>query len=208
MSTQKKRAYDSTSRKASAELTKGRIINAAKSLFAKKGFEQVTIEEIAELAGVSAPTIYAVYQSKKGVLLAVLDDALSAEKFDELYWKSVHDDSPEKRIRTKARLSRLLYDAEKERLSLLHGASAIDPIFKDLEKEMEERRYRRQEEGIKMLFDDRHLKDHLTFAEARDILWVFTGRDLYRMLVVERGWTSDEYEKWIGESLIRELLKQ
>lgn len=207
MSTQKKRAYDSTSRKASAELTKGRIINAAKSLFAKKGFEQVTIEEIAELAGVSAPTIYAVYQSKKGVLLAVLDDALSAEKFDELYWKSVHAESPEKRLKTKAHLSRLLYDAEKERLSLLHGASAIDPIFKDLEKEMEERRYRRQEEGVKMLFEDGQLRDHLTLAEARDILWVFTGRDLYRMLVVERGWTSDEYEKWVGESLIRELLK-
>lgn len=208
MSTPKKRAYNSTSRKASAELTKGRIINAAKSLFTKKGFEQVTIEEIAELAGVSAPTIYAVYQSKKGVLLAVLDDALSAEKFDELYWKSVQDESPEKRLKTKAHLSRLLYDAEKERLSLLHGASAIDPIFKDLEKEMEERRYRRQEEGIKMLFDDGHLKDHLTLAEARDIFWVFTGRDLYRMLVVDRGWSSDDYEKWIGESLIRELLKQ
>lgn len=208
MATHKKRAYDSTSRKASAELTKGRIIFAAKDLFVKKGFERVTIEEIAEVAGVSAPTVYAVYQSKKGVLLAVLDDALSAEKYDELYWKSVHEESPIKRLKTKAHLSRVLYDAEKERLSLLHGASAIDPIFKDLEKEMEERRYRRQEEGIRNLFEEGHLKDGLKLTEARDILWAFTGRDLYRMLVVERGWSSDDYEKWITESLIRELLKK
>ncbi|CRX37559.1 TetR/AcrR family transcriptional regulator [Estrella lausannensis] len=207
MSIQKKRAYDSTSRKAAAELTKGRIIDAAKSLFGKKGFEKVTIEEIAEVAGVSAPTVYSVYLSKKGVLLAVLDDALAAERYDELYWKSIHGDSPEKRLMTNTRLARVLYDAEKERLSLLHGSSAIDPVFKDLEKEMEERRYRRQEEVVKALFEGGYLKDRLTLADARDILWVFTGRDIYRMLVVERGWTSDQYEKWIGESLIRELLK-
>ena len=52
MTVKKKRAYDSTSRKASAELTKGRILKAAQTLFMNKGFEKVTIEEIAESAGV------------------------------------------------------------------------------------------------------------------------------------------------------------
>ena len=34
----------------------------------------------------------------------------------------------------------------------------------------------------------------LVMAKAHDILWAFTGRDMYRMLVIEQGWSSDEYE--------------
>jgi hypothetical protein len=34
---------------------------------------------------------------------------------------------------------------------------------------------------------------------------MYTGRDIYRMLVLERAWSSDEYEKWLARSLIHEL---
>ena len=44
--------------------------------------------------------------------------------------------------------------------------------------------------------------------EARDIIWALTGRDLYRMLVLERGWSSNDYEKWLGNMLAQILLKQ
>ncbi|MEM9103942.1 MAG: hypothetical protein AAGB12_16660 [Pseudomonadota bacterium] len=42
--------------------------------------------------------------------------------------------------------------------------------------------------------------------KARDILWTFTGRDFYRMLVVERKWSPDEYEKWLSNMLINTLV--
>jgi hypothetical protein len=41
---------------------------------------------------------------------------------------------------------------------------------------------------------------------ARDALWTLTGRETYRMLVITRGWTPDQYEKWLGDTLIRTLL--
>jgi hypothetical protein len=41
---------------------------------------------------------------------------------------------------------------------------------------------------------------------TRDILWVFIGRDIYRMLVIEQGWTSEEYEKWLAELLVNTLI--
>ena len=46
-----------------------------------------------------------------------------------------------------------------------------------------------------------------SIKKARDILWAFTGRDMYRMLVMEQGWTSDEYEKWLAQLLATTLIK-
>jgi len=34
----------------------------------------------------------------------------------------------------------------------------------------------------------------------------YTGRDVYRMLVLERGWSSDEYESWLAATLIKALM--
>jgi hypothetical protein len=36
---------------------------------------------------------------------------------------------------------------------------------------------------------------------------MFTGRDIYRMFVLERGWTSDAYEEWLANTLIQTLTK-
>lgn len=47
---------------------------------------------------------------------------------------------------------------------------------------------------------------NLDSAKARDILWALTGRDMYRMLVIEQGWSSDEYEKWLTQLLINTLI--
>jgi hypothetical protein len=37
---------------------------------------------------------------------------------------------------------------------------------------------------------------------------MYTGRDVYRMLVLERGWSSDEYEGWLAETLIKALMER
>ena len=73
MSNTKKRAYYSTGRKAKAEETKKRILKEAKSLFKGEGFELVTLEKIAKAAEVSSQMIYLLFQSKRGLLAALMD---------------------------------------------------------------------------------------------------------------------------------------
>jgi hypothetical protein len=34
---------------------------------------------------------------------------------------------------------------------------------------------------------------------------MYTGRDIYRMFVLERGWSSDKYEEWLARTLIQAL---
>lgn len=203
---EKKRIYNSETRDAGAAKTRSQILKAAKQLFQNKGFDRVTIDMLAKAAGVSMPTIYAVFKSKRGVLQSLIDDALPVEQFTELVDGSMNEQSPTKRLRITAKLSRQIYDAERGLMDILRGASVVAPEFKELEQEREHRRYERQGEYVKKLMKDKALNKGLTIQKARDILWSLTGRDMYRMLVIERAWSSDEYEKWLGKVLVESLL--
>ena len=207
MPTSKKRAYNSESRKVQAQETKERIIFSARKLFESKGFENSTIKEIAQLAQVSIPTIYGLFQSKIGILRAFMDSALSHEVFETLVRKVDEEKSPAKRLALAATLSRQIYDAERAQLGILQSASILDTELKKLEIEQEKRRYQRQKKSFNEMIQLGKLAKGLDVQKARDILWAFTGRDLYRMLVVERGWTSDDYELWLAHMLKKILIE-
>lgn len=207
MSKSKKRAYNSESRDAQAAQTRKRILDAAQNLFQAEGFEFVTIEKLARSAEVSAPTIYSLFQSKRGILSALMDEALPSEQFVALVEAGKKEKSPKKRLAITAKLTRQMYDAERSQMDLLRGASVLAPEFKDLENAREERRYQRQEESVKQLAGEKSLIKGLSLSKARAIFWAFTGRDMYRMFVIEQGWTSDEYEKWLAALLIKTLLR-
>ena len=206
MSKIKKRSYKSLSRENQAAQTKCRILAAAKNLFESKGFEHVTIEKIAKAAEVSMPTIYSLFQSKRGVLRALMDEALPKDQFEALVECSKQAQSPEERLRFSAKIARQMYDAEKAQMDIFRGAAVLAPEFKELEKEREVRRHARQEVTIKAMAKEKSLAIGLSVAKARDILWAFTGRDMYRMFVVEQRWTSEEYEEWLAQLLIRTLI--
>lgn len=201
-----KRQYTSEARVAQAAQTRSRVLKAAQKLFQTEGFDHVTISKIAKAAKVSAPTIYAIFKSKRGVLQALIDDALPLKQFAELVDHSMQEKSAKKRLGITAKLARQMYDAESELMDILRGASVVAPEFKELEQEREKRRYERQGEYVKKLMQEKHLKAGLTLQKARDILWTLSGRDLYRMMVLERGWSSDEYEKWLAQLLVTSLL--
>lgn len=206
MKKEKKRSYNSENRDAQAAQTRCHILEAAKELFQTDGFDRVTISKLAQAAEVSMPTIYAIFKSKRGILQSLIDEALPPEQFEALVDNSMQEQSPIKCLSITAKLSRQIYDAERELMDILRGASVVAPEFKELEQEREQRRYERQGEYIKKMMKTKSLAKGLTLQKARDILWTLTGRDMYRMLVVEREWTSDEYEEWLAQLLINSLL--
>jgi len=76
------RSYDSRGRKKNAEANRDAILEAARQLFASRGFEATTIDAIAEAASVSAPTVYAAFSSKRGILKAILNKARFNADYD------------------------------------------------------------------------------------------------------------------------------
>lgn len=57
--------------------TKATIFRAAAKLFAKKGFNGVSMREISELSGVTKPTIYYYFGNKEGIYTALIKEALT-----------------------------------------------------------------------------------------------------------------------------------
>lgn len=204
----KKRIYHSDLRTQQSQETKSRIMASAKQLFESKGFDQVTIDEIAVAAQVSAPSIYAIFKSKRGILFTIMDEALSVEQRTELVEEVYKEKSPRRKLEIAAQISRQLYDAEKKQWNMLRGVSIVNPELKKLENEMEKRRYKRQQKTVEAMSKANAFKKDVSITQARDILWALTGRDIYRMLVAERRWSSNDYESWLSETLIQNLLKQ
>jgi len=59
---------------------KDKILNTALILFSKKGYDAVGVQEIAVESGITKPTLYHYYNSKRGLLDAILN-----KYFNELY---------------------------------------------------------------------------------------------------------------------------
>ncbi|MCI0618226.1 TetR/AcrR family transcriptional regulator [bacterium] len=205
MSNSSKRHYRSKLRKAGAAETRKRILDAARRQFSKKGIDKVTIDEIANEAGVSTPTVFALFQSKKGILRELMNEMKFGNRYEKLVEKALSAENPIERLRMAASIARSIYDTEKSEIGLIRAASGFSSELKTLEQEGEKLRFERQEGTVKLLSQKKLLAPSLNIKRARDILWALTGREIYRMLVLEHGWSSDEYEKWLGNELVKAL---
>ncbi len=202
-----KRQYVSEVREQAAAETRRAVLGAAKELFTQQGIDRVTIAQVAKKAGVSAPTVYALFKSKEGILRALMDETLFGPAFQAATAQLAGVTDPVQLIVRTAQVARAIYESERSALGLVRGASAFSPALRKAEEAFEERRYAMQEERVRVLFAKHKAKRGLDFDKARQILWMYTSRDVYRMLVQESGWSSDEYEAWLSETLVAALVR-
>lgn len=206
MATLRKRKYVSATREEAASRTRQRVLDAATVLFARSGFDRVTIARIAARAKVSVPTVYALFKSKEGMLHAILETALFGDAFQAARARLDGVTDPVLLIELSAAVARAIYESESSAIGLMRGASAFSPALRKVEREFEDLRYSMQEARVRLLFSERKARPGLGLDEARRILWMYTGRDIYRMLVDEGGWSPDEYQAWLAETLVTSLV--
>ena len=206
MSRSAKRRYVSKVRSRRADATRDRVLDAAKKLFMRHGIDGTTIAEIAKKAGVAVPTVYALYKSKEGMLRALMQSALFGPRFQKARAKLDGVTDPVKLVALSAQVARAIYESESAELGLIRGSSAFSPALRKLEQEFEAIRFEMQQERVRLLFAHGKHRRGLTLKEARRILWTFTSRDLYRMLVHAGGWTPDEYQQWLSDFILSALV--
>ncbi|HEX6089692.1 MAG TPA: helix-turn-helix domain-containing protein [Gemmatimonadales bacterium] len=207
MAAPRKRKYVSAIRDEAAGRSRRRILDAAASLFARSGIDRVTIAQIAARAKVSVPTVYALFKSKEGILHAILESALFGPAFQAARARLEGVTDPVVLIERSAAVARAIYESESTALGLMRGASAFSPALRKAEQAFEDLRYSMQEARVRLLFDEGKARPGLGLDEARRILWMYTGRDIYRMLVQEGGWSPDEYEAWLARTLVTSLVR-
>src|SRR6266581_4337684 len=202
----KKRPYRSLVRERQAGDTRHRIVEATRQLLQREGYAGMTIEAIARRAQVSAQSVYAIFKSKTGILTELLDQSTFGPDYEDAVRRALSADDAETRLRLAAHIARQIHDAQSATFDLLRGAGVVAPELAKLERQREGLRYERQERMITSLRDAGRLRPELDHATARDIFWMLTGGDVYRMLVRERGWSSQKYQDWLADTLVHSLL--
>jgi AcrR family transcriptional regulator len=202
----KKRPYKSLVRERQAGDTRRRIVDATRQLLQREGYAGMTIEAIARRAEVSVQTVYAIFKSKTGILIALLDQSMFGPAYEEVVGQALSAGDPETRLRRAASIAKQIRGAQSAAFDLMRGAGVVAPELAKLERQRERLRYKGEESMITFLRQTGRLRHGLDHKTARDIFWMLTGADVYRMLVRERGWSPQKYQKWLADALSELLL--
>lgn len=202
-----KRSYSSTARTEGAVETRARILASAKELFGQYGIDAVTIAGIADKSGVAGSTVYAVFKSKEGILRKLMEQSLFGDRFQSAHQILAAIKDPVEAIARTSHVARAIYETESSDLGLLRNVSGFSPSLRKIEEEFERTRFEMQEDRLRRLFKARKAKRGISLDEARRILWMYTSRDIYRMLVIEGEWTPGRYEEWLGQTLLAALVE-
>ena len=77
----------------------------------------------------------------------------------------------------------------------------------DTPADLETARLNRMTQVARTVFAKTPLRGDRTVEQAADILWTYSSPELYRMLILTRGWTPDRFGEFVGESLVDALLE-
>jgi AcrR family transcriptional regulator len=209
-----KRRYDSPRRREQAAATRREILGAAQRLFEQDGFAATTMAAIAAEAGVALKTVYIAFETKSGVLRALWHSLLRGDEDDvpvagrRWYREVLEEPDPQRRLRLNARNSRTVKERAGALMGVIRSASASEPDIAVLWTRIGAEFYENQRTIVKALHSEKALRPGIGVERATDILWTLNHPDVWQLLVGERGWRPDEYERWFGDTVCSQLLPE
>src|SRR4051794_4820681 len=203
-----KRRYDSSRRRAQAEATRGDILAAAQRLFERDGYAATTMESIAAEAGVALKTVYVAFETKSGLLRALWNHLLrggrDAVPIGEQDWYRdvLAEPDPERRLRLNAHNSRVVKERIAGVLEVIRGAAAVDAESAVLWDRIQSEYHANQ----RAIVDGMKGALAIDPERAADILWTLNHPAQWQLLVEQRGWSHDDYERWCADTACAQLL--
>ena len=125
------RNYRIGKRAAAVADTRARIVQAARAVFAQDGFHRAAVEEVARRADVARATVYYQFDSKLGLVGAVLDDIELRGEQERVIAALAHPDAVEATRRAFEEGSRF-WAADHVLVRKLTGLAAADPETREL----------------------------------------------------------------------------
>jgi len=199
-------------RRARAQATRARVLEAARSLFLEAGYVATTIDAIAELADVSPETVYATFGNKRSLLSGLLDSSIAGGEdakpiLDQDWVRSMREEpDARRRLRILTKAGRGILERRAALDEVVRGAATADPEIAALRRSGKEQRFAGQRELVRIAVGPAALRAGLSAAEAADALYAIGSPETYLLLTVDRGWSPAKFERWYGDSLERLLL--
>jgi AcrR family transcriptional regulator len=206
------RRYDSPRRREQAAATRREILEAAQRLFERQGYAATTVAAIAAEAGVALKTVYVAFETKSGLLRALWHLLLRGDEEDapmgqrQWYRELLEEPDPERQVRLMARTSRLVKLRAAALMEVIRSAAPADPDIAALWSRIQSEFHGIQRPIVESLHEKGALRPGLDVDRATDILWTLNHPNVWQLLVVERGWTPEEHEQWLGDAACSELL--
>jgi AcrR family transcriptional regulator len=207
-----RRSYHSPRRREQAAATRLGILEAAERLFERHGYPATTMEQVAGDAGVALKTVYVAFTTKSGLLRALWDLRLKGDQevagvADRSWYREVvAEPDPERQLRGNARNARVVKQRIGGVLKILRSAAPVDADAEALWRLIGSDFYANQRAIVESLHARRALRPGLDVDQASDVLWTLNHPDVWLLLVGERGWTPERWERWFADTSCAQLL--
>ena len=187
-------------------------MDAARTLFLERGYVATTIEAISDHADVPTATVYRLFSSKLGILKALLDTSIAGDDRPETVQErpavaSLFDETdPHQLLAGLAGVTTAINRRTNDVYRVLTSAAGSDPAAAGLLREIQEQRDRGQGRIARSLARAHALKDGLRERDAADVIHALMSPEVYRLLVVDRGWKPARYQEWLATTLVQQLV--
>jgi TetR/AcrR family transcriptional regulator, regulator of autoinduction and epiphytic fitness len=187
------------------------VVDAARALFLERGYQATTIDAISDHSDVPAATVYRLFSSKVGILKALLDvsiagdaQALSVQQRPQVAALFAEPD-PDKLLAGFASIAVAINARSSDVYRILSSASGSDPAAAVLLADYQQQRDDGQGRIARSLARARALRPGLRERDAADLIHALMSPELYRLLVIDRGWQPQRYEQWLARILADQL---
>ena len=206
------RRYDASWRRAQARATQRHIAETARALFLEHGYRATSIRDIADAAGVAVQTIYNAFEGKPAIVARIADMAIVGDDepvalTDRAEVQAIRQGTDAGvMVRQWASLCRAIFTRVLPLLPTLAEAAAADPgVRAQWRNNAVTNRYTETKIFVTRLATLVELPEGLDIERASDLLWTYVSFQTAEALIIERGWTPDEYETWTAHSICRIL---
>ena len=207
-----KRRYDATGRRQAAARTRSAILDAARELFAERGYSATPMTAIADRAGVALDTVYSSVGRKPALARLLIETAISgtgeavpAEQRDYVQAIRAAPDASSK-IAVYAAAVTAIAPRLAPVLAIIQQAVHDEPELARLWNQIAERRAANMRLFVADLASVASLR--LDPDQAADIVWATNSAEMYQLLVGQRGWTPERYERYLADTWHRMLLAE
>lgn len=189
-------------------MTRERILRAARELLDQTPGADVSMGQVAKRAGVSRQALYLHFADRASLFLAVSRAADSQARTAERQRRI--DEAPTARaaLREAIAVQALIKGQLRGVATTMDALRRTDPAADAAWKEREHARLHRCEQVAKRLLVEGELSPSFDAETAARLLWATTSQRVWEDLVVDQGWSTEQYRKHLTALLESALLRR